>query len=345
MKILLTGAAGFIGSHTFTQLASRGDEVVAIDNINDYYDPRLKYARLREMGFAPDEADWEMNIVANKRYRQCQFIRMDIKDSDKMDKLFGRFHFDMVMNFAAQAGVRYSIANPYTYSLSNLQGFLNVLECCRRHHVPSLVFASSSSVYGMNTKVPFSESDKTDTPVSLYAATKKADELMAHCYSKLYGLKTVGLRYFTVYGPWGRPDMAPMLFARAIDRGEEIKVFNGGDMIRDFTYIDDIVAGTMLVADNIDRLAMSPEGVSYNIFNIGCAHPVKLMDFIDEMERAMGTQAKLKFMPMQPGDVYQTQADVSKLERSVGYEPRVMLHEGIARFIEWYKSDKNPLKA
>ena len=319
--------------------------MVAIDNINDYYDPRLKYARLREMGFAPDQADWEMNIVANKRYRQCQFIRMDIKDSDKMDKLFGRFHFDMVMNFAAQAGVRYSIANPYTYSLSNLQGFLNVLECCRRHHVPSLVFASSSSVYGMNTKVPFSESDKTDTPVSLYAATKKADELMAHCYSKLYGLKTVGLRYFTVYGPWGRPDMAPMLFARAIDRGEEIKVFNGGDMIRDFTYIDDIVAGTMLVADNIDRLAMSPEGVSYNIFNIGCAHPVKLMDFIDEMERAMGTQAKLKFMPMQPGDVYQTQADVSKLERSVGYKPRVMLHEGIARFIEWYKSDQNPLKA
>lgn len=344
MKILLTGAAGFIGSHTFTQLASRGDEVVAIDNINDYYDPRLKYARLREMGFAPDEADWEMNIVANKRYRQCQFIRMDIKDSDKMDKLFGRFHFDMVMNFAAQAGVRYSIANPYTYSLSNLQGFLNVLECCRRHHVPSLVFASSSSVYGMNTKVPFSESDKTDTPVSLYAATKKADELMAHCYSKLYGLKTVGLRYFTVYGPWGRPDMAPMLFARAIDRGEEIKVFNGGDMIRDFTYIDDIANGTVMTLDKPPVAADCPNGVPFKVFNIGCSHPVKLMDFIAEIENALGKKAKMEMLPMQPGDVYMTCADTSKLEHEIGYKPKVELHEGISRFIDWYRSEENPLK-
>lgn len=338
MKILLTGAAGFIGSHTFTQLASRGDEVVAIDNINDYYDPRLKYARLREMGFAPDEADWEMNIVANKRYRQCQFIRMDIKDSDKMDKLFGRFHFDMVMNFAAQAGVRYSIANPYTYSLSNLQGFLNVLECCRRHHVPSLVFASSSSVYGMNTKVPFSESDKTDTPVSLYAATKKADELMAHCYSKLYGLKTVGLRYFTVYGPWGRPDMAPMLFARAIDRGEEIKVFNGGDMIRDFTYISDIVRGTVLAIDAIR------EGEA-NVYNIGCSHPVKLMDFVRTLEEALGRKAEYEMLPMQAGDVYVTSADTSLITRTLGYHPTVSIDEGLRLFAEWYRAHRDLLVA
>lgn len=344
MKVLLTGAAGFIGAHIYSELAKRGDEVTGVDNINSYYDQRLKYGRLREIGFDPDEASWEMNIVGNSQYPNCRFIHMDIEDTEKMDALFARFGFDMVVNLAAQAGVRYSIANPYAYSLSNLQGFLNVLECCRQHGVKSLVFASSSSVYGMNNKVPFSEDDKVDTPVSLYAATKKSDELMAHCYSKLYGLKTVGLRYFTVYGPWGRPDMAPMLFARAISHGEEIKVYNGGDMIRDFTYIDDIVTGTLQVIDNVDKVAMSPNGVAYNIFNIGCSHPVKLMDFIDEIETALGTKAKIKYLPMQPGDVYETYADVSKLQASVGYQPRVLLHEGIGRFIAWYKSEKNPLR-
>lgn len=328
MKILVTGAAGFIGSKLMYMLAKRGDEVVGIDNLNDYYDVRLKHGRIAE-------------FCTGERRR---FLEMDIADKDALDALFAAEGFDAVVNLAAQAGVRYSITNPYAYLQSNLVGFLNILEACRHYPVKHLVYASSSSVYGLNAKVPYSEDDQVDNPVSLYAASKKSNELMAHAYAKLYGLPCTGLRFFTVYGPWGRPDMAPMLFASAISNGEPIKVFNGGDMIRDFTYIDDIVEGTIRTLDHVPEAASCPNGVPYRIYNIGCSNPVKLMDFISEIEQAVGRPAEKIFLPMQAGDVYQTNADTSRLEREVGYKPHVRLHEGIAAFIEWYKSDKNPLR-
>ena len=328
MKILVTGAAGFIGSKLMYMLAKRGDEVVGIDNLNDYYDVRLKHGRIAE-------------FCTGERRR---FLEMDIADKDALDALFAAEGFDAVVNLAAQAGVRYSITNPYAYLQSNLVGFLNILEACRHYPVKHLVYASSSSVYGLNAKVPYSEEDQVDNPVSLYAASKKSNELMAHAYAKLYGLPCTGLRFFTVYGPWGRPDMAPMLFASAISKGEPIKVFNGGDMIRDFTYIDDIVEGTIRTLDHVPEAASCPNGVPYRIYNIGCSNPVKLMDFISEIEQAVGRPAEKIFLPMQAGDVYQTNADTSRLEREVGYKPHVRLHEGIAAFIEWYKSDKNPLR-
>lgn len=328
MKILVTGAAGFIGSKLMCRLAERGDEVVGIDNLNNYYDVRLKLGRIEE-------------FCKGERKR---FLKMDISDKESLDALFAAEGFDAVVNLAAQAGVRYSITNPYAYLQSNMTGFLNILEACRSYPVKHLVFASSSSVYGLNAKVPYSEEDKVDNPVSLYAASKKSNELMAHAYAKLYGFPCTGLRFFTVYGPWGRPDMAPMLFASAITRGEPIKVFNGGDMIRDFTYIDDIVEGTIRTLDSVPQAESCPNGVPYRIYNIGCSHPVRLMDFISEMEQAVGRPAEKVFLPMQAGDVYQTNADTSRLEREVGYKPGVQLHDGIARFIEWYKSDKNPLK-
>ena len=322
MKVLVTGAAGFIASRLMYALRERGDAVVGIDNFNDYYDVRLKEARVRAFGL--------------------EVRKMDLADKAAIDALFAEEKFDKVVNLAAQAGVRYSITNPYAYLQSNLVGFLNILEACRNFGVKHLVYASSSSVYGMNAKVPYSEDDKVDNPVSLYAATKKSNELMAHSYCKLYGISMTGLRYFTVYGPWGRPDMAPMLFARAISRGETIKVFNHGDMIRDFTYIDDIVAGTIGCLDHEPE--PDANGLRYRVYNIGCSNPVKLMDFISEIEQALGVDAKKEFLPMQPGDVYQTNADTTKLETEIGYKPVVRLHEGIARFIEWYKSDLNPLK-
>lgn len=322
MKVLVTGAAGFIGSKLMYMLAKRGDEVIGIDNYNDYYDVRLKEARVKALGL--------------------EVRKMDIADKAAMDGLFAQEHFDKVVNLAAQAGVRYSITNPYAYLQSNLVGFLNILEACRHNDVGHLVYASSSSVYGMNAKVPYSEDDKVDNPVSLYAATKKSNELMAHSYCNLYGISMTGLRYFTVYGPWGRPDMAPMLFASAISKGETIKVFNHGDMIRDFTYIDDIVAGTVGCLDH--EPTPDGNGLKYRVYNIGCSHPVKLMDFISEIESALGIEAKKEFLPMQSGDVYQTNADTTKLETEIGYKPVVRLHEGIGRFIEWYKSENNPLK-
>ena len=322
MKILVTGAAGFIGSKLMSTLRERGDEVVGIDNFNDYYDVRLKEGRCKAFGI--------------------EVRKMDLADKAAIDALFAEEKFDKVVNLAAQAGVRYSITNPYAYLQSNLVGFLNILEACRNNQVGHLVYASSSSVYGMNAKVPYSEDDKVDNPVSLYAATKKSNELMAHAYCKLYGISMTGLRYFTVYGPWGRPDMAPMLFARAISRGETIKVFNHGDMIRDFTFIDDIVAGTVGCLDHEPE--PDANGLKYRVYNIGCSNPVKLMDFISEIEQALGLEAKKEFLPMQPGDVYQTNADTAKLEAEIGYKPVVRLHEGIGKFIEWYKSDLNPLK-
>ena len=317
MKILVTGAAGFIGSALATRLLARGDEVIGLDNLNDYYPVALKKARL----------------ALNPSMR---FIDGDIADRETLPKLFEKERFDAVVNLAAQAGVRYSIENPWAYIESNIVGFENILECCRHYPVSHLVYASSSSVYGGNEKVPFSEDDKVDNPVSLYAATKKSNELMASCYSKLYGIYATGLRFFTVYGPWGRPDMSPMLFATAISRGEAIKVFNGGDMMRDFTYIDDIVEGIVRVLD--------APGSGHSVYNIGCSNPVKLMDFISEIEGAMGCEARKIMLPMQPGDVYQTYADTTRLEKDFGYKPRVTLHEGIGEFIKWFKSDKNPLK-
>ncbi|MBO4818338.1 MAG: NAD-dependent epimerase [Bacteroidales bacterium] len=340
MKILVTGAAGFIGSRLMFQLASRGDEVVGIDSINDYYDVRLKYGRLSECGFKEPYKEGESK--ESTLLGGCRFIKMSIDDKPSVDKLFKEEAFDKVVNLAAQAGVRYSITNPYAYLQSNLVGFLNILEASRHNGVRHLVYASSSSVYGLNTKVPYSEADKTDAPVSLYAATKKSNELMAHAYCKLYGIAATGLRYFTVYGPWGRPDMAPMLFAKAISAGETIKVFNGGDMIRDFTYIDDIVEGTIGAIDH--EPAPDANGLKYRVYNIGCSNPVKLMDFISELEGALGTEAKKEFLPMQPGDVYQTNADTSLLEREIGYKPHTTLHDGIGRFVEWYNSEKNPIR-
>ena len=342
MKILVTGAAGFIGSKLMWTLASRGEQVWGIDNINDYYDVRLKYGRLAECGFA-DRASIESGAPQQSTvFANCRFRRMDIADKAALDALFEAEQFDKVVNLAAQAGVRYSITNPYAYLQSNLVGFLNILEACRNYGVRHLIYASSSSVYGLNAKVPYSEDDKVDNPVSLYAATKKSNELMAHSYCKLYGISMTGLRFFTVYGPWGRPDMSPMLFASAISKGEPIKVFNGGDMIRDFTFIDDIVEGTIGCIDN--EPAPNENGLRYRVYNIGCSNPVKLMDFISEIEQAFGKEAKKQFLPMQPGDVYQTNADTTKLETEVGYKPHVRLHEGIAEFAKWYNSDKNPLK-
>jgi UDP-glucuronate 4-epimerase len=296
--------------------------VVGIDNFNDYYDIRLKEGRCKAFGL--------------------EVRKMDIADKAAMDALFEKEQFEKVVHLAAQVGVRYSIMNPYAYLQSNLVGFLNILEACRNYGVKHLVYASSSSVYGMNAKVPYNEDDKIDTPVSLYAATKKSNELMAHSYCKLYGIAMTGLRYFTVYGPWGRPDMAPMLFASAISKGEPIKVFNHGDLIRDFTYIDDIVDGTIACLDHEPDL--DANGLKYRIYNIGCSNPVKLMDFISEIEQAMGVEAKKEFLPMQPGDVYQTNADTTRLEKEIGYKPVVRLHEGIGKFIEWFKSDLNPVK-
>ena len=345
MKILVTGAAGFIASKISYLLAERGDEVVGIDNINDYYDVRLKYGRLHELGIDAELNEYEWNKeYQSTRFPNLRFIRMGLEDKESIDALFAKEKFDKVINLAAQAGVRYSITNPYAYLTSNLVGFLNILEACRNNPVKHLLFASSSSVYGLNTKAPFSEDDKVDSPVSLYAASKKSNELMAHSYSKLYGIPATGLRYFTVYGPWGRPDMAPMLFASAISNGKPINVFNNGDMIRDFTYIDDIAFGSIQCLDKAPEAEKCPNQVPFRVYNIGCSNPVKLLDFINEIEMALGKKAEMVMKPMQPGDVYMTNADTTKLETEIGYKPKINLHEGITRFIEWYKSDKNPLK-
>ena len=345
MKCLVTGAAGFIGAKVMSMLAKRGDDVVGLDNINNYYDVRLKHGRLEECGFDTPADGYSFGVMnQSKIFPHCRFIRMGLEEKTMLDRLFEKEHFDKVINLAAQAGVRYSITNPYAYMWSNLYGFLNILEACRHNQVKHLLYASSSSVYGLNAKVPYCEDDKVDNPVSLYAASKKSNKLMAHSYAKLYGIPTTGLRYFTVYGPWGRPDMSPMLFASAISQGKPIKVFNNGDMIRDFTYIDDIAEGSIHALDHMPIAEKCPNGVPYKVYNIGCSHPVKLMDFIAEIENAYGEPAKKEFLPMQPGDVYQTNADTAKLEAECGYKPHWSLHDGITEFMKWYKSDKNPLR-
>lgn len=335
MKVLVTGAAGFIGFHTINRLAARSDEVVGLDNINDYYAVELKYARLEAAGIAREEAPQPQRMVQSRVWPGYRFVRADLTDKAFLDALFAAEEFDAVINLAAQAGVRYSIENPYAYIQSNINGFLNILEACRHYPVQHLVYASSSSVYGLNDKIPYAESDMTDRPVSLYAATKKSNELMAHAYSKLYGIPATGLRFFTVYGPWGRPDMSPSLFLSAILEGRPIRIFNHGDMYRDFTYIDDIVTGVCAVVDRAP--AANADGVRAAVYNIGNSEPVALMDFIGAIERAAGCEAVKEFLPMQPGDVYRTYADTSALERDFGYRPSTPLQEGINRFCSWYQ--------
>lgn len=338
MKVLVTGAAGFIGFHLVQRLAERGDEVVGLDSLNDYYDRRMKFGRLAVTGIE-ERAIEPHKMVQSTRWTSYRFVQMALEEREALERLFAEEQFEVVVNLAAQAGVRYSIENPHAYAQSNVVGFLNILECCRHNAVRHLVYASSSSVYGRNAKVPFSEEDRTDSPVSLYAATKKANELMAHTYASLYSIPTTGLRFFTVYGPWGRPDMAPMLFADAIAEGRPIKVFNGGDLARDFTYIDDITEGVVRVVSG-----EPPTGeVPCKVYNIGCSTPVRLMDFISIMERAFGREAEKVMLPMQAGDVYQTYADTSLLERDYGYRPTTTLGEGLKRFAEWYATE-NPLR-
>lgn len=332
MKVLVTGTAGFIGFFVAKRLLERGDEVVGLDNVNDYYDVNLKYGRLSEAGISKDEISYN-KLVQSTKYSKYRFVQLNLEDRGELPKLFRQEKFERVINLAAQAGVRYSITNPFAYIDSNLVGFANILECCRHSNIQHLVYASSSSVYGANDKVPFSEDDKVDNPVSLYAATKKANELMASSYAKLYGLAGTGLRFFTVYGPWGRPDMAPMLFAKAITNGEPIKVFNNGNLSRDFTYIDDIVEGVIRVLDKIPSIENDRE---HKVYNIGCSNPVKLFDFIETLEEAIGEKAEKIYSPMQQGDVYQTYADTSLLEKDMGYKPFIELKEGIRLFSEWY---------
>lgn len=345
MKILVTGAAGFIGAAVAKRLLERGDEVVGLDNINSYYDVSLKYGRLGELGVSEGDAVWN-KFATSSLYPGFSFVRMNLEERESMRALFDNGGFDAVVGLGAQAGVRYSIENPQAYIESNIAGFMNVLEGCRHTKVGHLVYASSSSVYGLNGSVPFSEHDSIAHPVSLYAATKKSNELMAHAYSHLYSLPVTGLRFFTVYGPWGRPDMSPFLFADAILNGRPIKVFNGGDMLRDFTYIDDIVEGVVRVIDRIpsgnpDWCPENPDpaesSAPYRVYNIGNSSPVKLMDFISAIEEACGVEAEKIYLPMQPGDVYQTYADTSALERDTGFRPATPLKEGIAKTVEWFR--------
>jgi UDP-glucuronate 4-epimerase len=330
VKILVTGVAGFIGMHVARMLLERGDEVVGLDNLNDYYIQQLKHARLKQL----------------LNFANFKFIEMDIVDTSALQQVFIHGQFQRVIHLAAQAGVRYSLTNPSAYIQSNLVGFSNILECCRGHHIEHLVYASSSSVYGSNSQMPFSVHDNVDHPLSLYAATKKSNELMAHSYSHLYAIPTTGLRYFTVYGPWGRPDMSPWLFTSAITQGKPIKIFNHGKMQRDFTYIDDIAEGTVKVLDTIAKpnLTFKSEfpdpgssSAPYKIYNIGNHQPVELMLFIETLEKELGVSAIKEFLPMQPGDVLATYADVNDLKQDVGYAPSTSLQLGLKQWINWYR--------
>jgi UDP-glucuronate 4-epimerase len=330
MKVLVTGAAGFIGMHVSQILLARGDEVVGLDNLNDYYDPQLKHDRLARLTGKPG----------------FRFVKMSVEDREGMAALFAAEKFERVVHLAAQAGVRYSLENPHAYIDANIQGFMNVLEGCRHHQVQHLVYASSSSVYGGNTLMPFSEHHSVDHPVSLYAATKKANELMAHTYSHLFRLPTTGLRFFTVYGPWGRPDMALFLFTKAILDGKPIKVFNHGQMVRDFTYIDDIAEGVVRVLDrpaevdpayDPDQADPARSNAPYRVFNIGNHDPVTLMQFIEAIEDAVGVKAEKNFMPLQAGDVPATHADVSELQAWTGFKPAMPVPQGIKNFVAWYR--------
>lgn len=344
MKILVTGAAGFIGSAVTAKLVKEGNDVVAIDNINSYYDPELKLARLDKLGINNEAEEWGLTVKSSL-YPNLKFIRLDITDNGAVERIFQEEAFDTVVHLAAQPGVRYSITHPQAYIQNNINGFLNILEGCRRNQVKHLVFASSSSVYGINGKTPFSESDSTEHPVSLYAATKKSNELMAHSYSSVYGLPVTGLRFFTVYGPWGRPDMSPFLFIDGIIKGTPIKVFNNGDMLRDFTFIDDIVESVTRIVNIVPQKnekwdALNPDPSSsnapYRIYNVGNQHPTRLLDYISAIEAELGKEGVKEMHPMQAGDVYQTYADSSSLAKVTGFTPGTSLKEGIRQTVAWF---------
>ncbi|GAB2686164.1 NAD-dependent epimerase [Mucilaginibacter koreensis] len=346
MKILVTGTAGFIGFYVAQKLAELNYEVVGVDSINNYYDVNLKYARLTAAGFDTNNLVDHQPICSTIHTNHC-FIRLDISDRQQMERLFSEHHFDMVCHLAAQAGVRYSITNPHDYALSNLSGFLNILEGCRSVQIKHLVYASSSSVYGLNGNAPFSVHHGADHPVSLYAASKKSNEMMAHSYSHLYNIPTTGLRFFTVYGPWGRPDMAYFKFAEAIINNRPIDVYNNGDMQRDFTYVDDIVEGIIRVLaepaqPNPQWDSQHPDPATssapYRLYNIGNSSPVKLMNFIEALENAIRKKAIKNMLPMQAGDVLSTDADMSDLEQNFGYQPQTDIQSGINKFIDWYKN-------
>jgi UDP-glucuronate 4-epimerase len=339
MRILITGTAGFIGFHVVESLLKNKENlVIGIDNVNDYYDVNLKYSRLNTSGINKQNIN-EQTLVQSSKYANYHFQKVDITDLTTLEQLFEKEKFDIVINLAAQAGVRYSLENPHSYVQSNLVGFVNILECCRHNKIKHLIYASSSSVYGMNEKTPFSEDDRVDYPVSLYAATKKSNELLAHTYSHLYHLPTTGIRLFTVYGPYGRPDMAPMIFTDAIIKNRPIKVFNNGNMERDFTYIGDVVKRISSI------ISIRPSDTNshpyYELLNLGNSEPIKLMDFIGEIEKKLGKKAVIEMLPMQPGDVKKTYADSSKLNNLVENNSYISIKEGLSIFIDWYKSYYN----
>ena len=345
MKILVTGTAGFIGSFLALRLLERGDEVIGLDCINDYYDVKIKYGRLKNAGNNKEKISYN-TLIQSEKYSNYRFINLKLEDRENLFALFKNEKFDKVCNLAAQAGVRYSLVNPYAYIDSNIVGFVNILEACRHHNIKHLAYASSSSVYGLNEGMPFSTSDNVDHPISLYAASKKSNELMAHTYSYLFNLPTTGLRFFTVYGPWGRPDMALFLFTKAILEDKAIDVFNNGEMLRDFTYIDDIVEGVVRVIDNIPTPnpqwnGKNPDPHSskapYKIYNIGNNNPVKLMDFIEAIEKEVGKTAQKNMLPLQPGDVPATYANVNDLVSELNYKPNTSIQTGIKNFVKWYR--------
>ena len=345
MKILVTGTAGFIGSFLALRLLERGDVVIGLDCINDYYDVKIKYWRLKNAGISQEKISYN-TLIQSEKYPNYRFINLKLEDRENLFALFKNEKFDKVCNLAAQAGVRYSLVNPYAYIDSNIVGFVNILEACRHHNIKHLAYASSSSVYGLNEGMPFSTSDNVDHPISLYAASKKSNELMAHTYSYLFNLPTTGLRFFTVYGPWGRPDMALFLFTKAILEDKAIDVFNNGEMLRDFTYIDDIVEGVVRVIDNIPTPnpqwnGKNPDPHSskapYKIYNIGNNNPVKLMDFIEAIEKEVGKTAQKNMLPLQPGDVPATYANVDDLVSELNYKPNTSIQTGIKNFVKWYR--------
>ncbi len=349
MKVLVTGTAGFIGFHVVDKLIERGDEVTGLDSVNDYYDISLKYSRLKEHGINQDEVSYNL-LVKSTTHANYNFIQLKLEDRENLLSLFAREKFDAIINLAAQAGVRYSLTNPQAYIDSNIIGFTNIVECCRHHNIKHLAYASSSSVYGLNGAVPFSTSQNVDHPMSLYAASKKSNELMAHVYSHLFNIPTTGLRFFTVYGPWGRPDMALFIFAKAILEGKPIPVFNHGNMVRDFTYVGDIVEGLIRVIDNPPqgnklwdpaKPDPSTSTAPYKIYNIGNNSPVKLIDFIHAIEEELGKKAIIDFKDLQPGDVPATFADVNDLVADMHYKPSTTIKEGIHKFITWYKNYYN----
>ena len=340
MKILITGTAGFIGFHLVKKLLERGDSIVGIDNINNYYDVNLKYARLKESGINTNLITDDKKLIKSTIYKNYQFAKIDITDLKRLEMLFEKEQFTHVVNLAAQAGVRYSLKNPHKYVQSNVVGFVNILECCRNYKIKHLIYASSSSVYGANLKIPFSEVDQVDTPVSLYAATKKSNELMAYTYTNLYNLPTTGLRLFTVYGPWGRPDMAMFLFTDAIHKGQPIKIFNHGNMSRDFTFINDIVEGIQCVVNKSIEERIEKKEL-YKVYNIGNNSSLKLLDFIKEIEINLGKEAKKIMMDIQPGDVERTWANVDLLIKDYNYRPNTSIQKGVKEFVNWYKAYYN----